>query len=254
MISHPPRIEVSASSDAASKKLAARIAAAIRHRETEGGHYVLGLATGSTPIPLYRELIRLHREEGLSFRNVIGFNLDEYLGIPADDPNSFRTFMFEQLFDHIDLPVPNIHIPDGTIETGEIESYCAGYEAAIAAAGGIDLQILGIGRSGHIGFNEPPSPADSRTRRVTLDPVTREDAAATFGGLGNVPVEAITMGVGTILEAREIAMMAWGAGKAAIVAKALRETPSPALPASLLQNHGNVTIILDDAAATYLDR
>lgn len=215
---------------------------------------MLGLATGSTPVPLYAELIRLHREEGLSFQNVVSFNLDEYLGIPASHPCSFHTFMIEQLFQHIDLPEENIHIPDGSMAEDRIDGHCADFEAAIVRAGGIDLQILGIGRSGHIGFNEPPSGPESRTRRVTLDPVTREDAAGTFGGLGKVPTEAITMGVGTILDAREIVLMAWGSDKAGIVARALTGPSGAELPASLLRSHGDVTFLLDHNAAAKLDR
>ena len=208
---------------------------------------MLGLATGSTPLPLYAELIRLHREEGLSFRSVLTFNLDEYEGLGAGHPQSYRFFMEKQLFGHLDLPAANIRIPDGLAKDPARE--CAEYEAAIRAAGGIDLQILGIGRTGHIGFNEPPSAADSRTRWVHLDDVTRKDNSVFFGDLAQVPHGALTMGVATILEARQVALLAFGEAKAAIVARAIKETPSAACPATWLQHHPACTFHLDAAAA-----
>lgn len=245
-------LEVSESPAAAARKVAAEIAALLRERAAEGRAAVLGLATGSTPLPLYRELIRLHREEGLSFAHAVTFNLDEYLGLPRDHAESYWSFMHRALFDQIDLLPENIHLPDGMIEEAEIDAYCAAYEAAIRDVGGIDIQILGIGRTGHIGFNEPGSPKDSRTRRIHLDPITRQDAAAAFGGLENVPTHAITMGCGTILEARRIALMAWGEKKAGIVREALRGPITDQVSASFLQEHPGATFFLDHGAATGL--
>lgn len=244
--------EVFDSPAAAARKVASEIATLLRSRAAEGRHAVLGLATGSTPLPLYQELIRLHREEGLSFSQAITFNLDEYLGLTRDHPESYWSFMHRQLFDHIDVPPGRIHLPDGMVPEAEIPAHCADYEAAIRDAGGIDLQILGIGRTGHIGFNEPGSPKDSRTRRIHLDPITRQDAAPAFGGLENVPTHAITMGCGTILEARRIALMAWGANKSAIVRAALHGPVTDQISASFLQQHPHATFFLDRDAATQL--
>jgi glucosamine-6-phosphate deaminase len=228
------------------------MAALIRDRTTAGRTTVLGLATGGTPIPLYQELIRLHREEGLSFANVVTFNLDEYLGLPKEHPESYWSFMHHNLFNHIDLPPQNIHLPDGMVAESGIPAHCAAYEAAIRNAGGIDFQILGIGRTGHIGFNEPGSPKESRTRRIHLDPVTRHDAAPAFGGLENVPTHAITMGCGTILEARKIALMAWGSKKADIVREAISGPITDQVSASFLQQHPDATFYLDKEAASAL--
>ncbi|MGB6220223.1 6-phosphogluconolactonase [Haloferula sp.] len=237
----------------ACRQLAAEIAAGIRQRAAEGKRLVLGLATGSTPIPLYGELIRLHREEGLSFANVVTFNLDEYQGLPADHEQSYHTFMRRRFFSQVDLPLHQAHLPGSMVAAEELQSHCAAYEEAIEDAGGIDLQILGIGRSGHIGFNEPPSSVDTVTRLVSLDPITRRDAADLFGGLDQVPMKAITMGVGTILRSRRIALLAWGEGKASIIARALRESPSDDCPATHLHHHPNVTFILDVAASSQLN-
>jgi glucosamine-6-phosphate deaminase len=228
------------------------MAALIRDRTTAGRTTVLGLATGGTPIPLYQELIRLHREEGLSFANVVTFNLDEYLGLPKEHPESYWSFMHHNLFNHIDLPPQNIHLPDGMVAESGIPTHCSAYEAAIRNAGGIDFQILGIGRTGHIGFNEPGSPKESRTRRIHLDPVTRHDAAPAFGGLENVPTHAITMGCGTILEARKIALMAWGSKKADIVREAISGPITDQVSASFLQQHPDATFYLDKEAASAL--
>ena len=212
---------------------------------------VLGLATGSTPIGVYEELIRLHREEGLSFAKVRTFNLDEYYPLSPEAPQSYSRFMREKLFDHIDIAPENWHIPDGRQRsTTSIEAECLSYDQAIKDAGGLDLQILGIGRTGHIGFNEPGSAADSRTRMVVLDYLTRSDAAADFYGLENVPVRAITMGIATILEAREIVLIASGAKKAGIVAEALEGKITSKLPASFLREHSGTTFWLDEAAAS----
>jgi glucosamine-6-phosphate deaminase len=176
-------------------QVAERIAGIIRARNAEGRDAVLGLATGSTPIGVYRELIRMHREEGLSFKRVVSFNLDEYYPMTPDNIHSYHRFMWENLFSHVDADAAKVHIPDGTVPKARLQKWCAGYEKAIKDAGGIDVQILGIGKTGHIGFNEPGSGEQSRTRVVHLDAVTRRDAAADFFGEQNVPREAITMGV-----------------------------------------------------------
>lgn len=240
--------------DQACRVVAREIATLIRERAAAGRTAVLGLATGSTPVRLYRELIRLHREEGLSFANVVTFNLDEYHGLPPTHPESYRRFMQEQLFAHLDLPAANIHVPDGLTPRSDVFEACQRYEERIAAAGGIDLQILGIGRTGHVGFNEPGSTRDSRTRLVRLDLLTRRDAARDFLGEANVPRHAITMGVGTILQVRKIVLLAWGQSKAAIVAQAVEQPPNESLPASLLQGHPAVRFVLDAAAASELTR
>jgi len=246
--------EIHASADEACRGLAARIAGLIRQRAAEGRQAVLGLATGSTPVRLYRELIRLHREEGLSFANVVTFNLDEYHGLTREHPESYWRFMHEQLFNHINIPAEQVNVPDGTVARGEVYGWCRGYEERIAKAGGIDIQILGIGRTGHIGFNEPGSGRDSRTRIVTLDSLTRRDAARDFQGEANVPRYAITMGVGTILDAREVFLLAWGEAKAGVVSKAVEEVPTDTLPASFLQGHPKVRFLLDPAAGSELTR
>ena len=247
-------VSLHADREAASLRVAERIAKLIRERAAENRKAVLGLATGSTPVRVYRELIRLHREEGLSFANVVTFNLDEYYPISRGHRESYRRFMREQLFDQIDIPEDAIHIPDGETPRDKVHLHCREYEEAIAAAGGIDLQLLGIGRTGHIGFNEPGSTEDSRTRLITLDALTRQDAARDFLGEANVPRYAITMGVGTILEAREIILMAWGEGKSRVIAKAVEEAPTAQVSASFLQNHSHAVIVVDEAAASGLRR
>lgn len=238
--------------EAACRQLAADIAGSIRANDSRQRPTVLGLATGNTPLPLYRELIRLHREDGLSFRNVTSFNLDEYLGLERDHPQSYWSFMHRHLFDHIDLPPDHIHLPAGDVPTAQISAHCAAYEAAITRAGGIDWQILGIGRTGHIGFNEPGTPIDSRTQRVELDAITRQDAAPAFDGIAHVPTHAITMGCGTILAARRIALLAWGSNKADIVRKAIEEPITDQVSASFLQTHPAASFFLDRAAAAAL--
>ncbi len=238
----------------AARALAAEVRQLIEARAKEGRKAVLGLATGSTPVPFYRELIRLHREEKLSFKNVITFNLDEYYGLPADHPESYARFMREQLFDSIDIPDENINIPSGTIAADQVFAHCREYEEKIIAAGGIDFQILGIGRTGHIGFNEPGSSRDSLTRRITLDRVTRQDAAADFRGEENVPRFAITMGVGTILRAQKIVLMAWGENKAGVVARAVEGPVTEAVSASFLQDHANARFFIDEGASRELTR
>jgi glucosamine-6-phosphate deaminase len=221
----------------------------IRQNNSAGRPTVLGLATGSTPVGLYRELIRLHKEAGLDFSRVVTFNLDEYYPISPEDPQSYRRWMDETLFHHINIKPQNIHIPEGTIRPEEWVDHCAEYEQKILRAGGIDLQILGIGRTGHIGFNEPGSTRTSRTRKVTLDPVTRRDAASSFFGEENVPQQALTMGVGTIMEARQVVIMAFGEHKAPIVQKAVEGPITESIAASFLQQHADATFILDQPGA-----
>jgi glucosamine-6-phosphate deaminase len=234
--------------------VARRIAEVIRAREAAGARAVLGLATGSTPIGVYRELIRLHREEGLSFADVVTFNLDEYYPMDPESIHSYHRFMRENLFSQLDIPPGNVHLPRGNVPREEVEAECRRYEEAIRAAGGIDLQLLGIGRTGHIGFNEPGSGAESRTRPVTLDLVTRQDAAADFFGEENVPREALTMGVATILEAREVVILATGEHKAAIVARAVEGEVDHEIAATFLQRHPSTTFYLDRPAAAALTR
>ncbi len=234
------------------RQVARRIADLIVERNRTGRTTVLGLATGSTPIGVYRELIRLHREEGLSFARVVTFNLDEYYPMAPGSLHSYHRFMWENFFDAVDIDRANIHIPRGDLPREAIADAALAYEAAIRAAGGIDLQLLGIGKTGHIGFNEPGSGGDSRTRRVALDPVTRKDAAADFFGEDNVPREAITMGVGTILEAREIVILATGEHKAEIIRKAVEGEVDLEVAATFLQRHSNTTCYIDRAAAALL--
>jgi glucosamine-6-phosphate deaminase len=243
-----PQIALHSSAQEAAQVVARHISDLIRKRSAMGKHLVLGLATGSTPLPLYAELVRLHREEGLSFKKVITFNLDEYEGLDGSQPQSYRYYMNEHLFNQIDIPLPQTHIPDG--KSANLEQTCAAYEAAIQQAGGLDLQILGIGSTGHIGFNEPPSARDSRTRRVHLDAKTRQDNAIFFKQPGDVPHGAITMGVATILEAREIALLALGPNKAAIIKRALTEKPHALCPATWLQEHPACTFHLDAASSS----
>ncbi len=238
----------------ASIAVARRMAEIIREKQAHGKQAVLGLATGHTPINVYRELIRLHKEEGLDFSTVVTFNLDEYWPIEHSAMQSYHTWMHEHFFKHINIASENIHIPSGEWPENEIKEQCLAYEKQIASAGGIDFQILGIGRSGHIGFNEPGSRRDSRTRRIILDLKTRMDAASDFFGEENVPEMAITMGVGTILEAREICLLAFGEKKAEIIHNAVEEPVSPSVSASFLQEHPNTAIYLDSAASAQLTR
>ena len=234
--------------------VACRIAKLIKEKAAKGENTVLGLATGVTPIGVYAELVRQHREEGLSFKNVITFNLDEYYPMQAASAQSYVTFMNENLFNHIDIDRANVNIPDGTLELDAVAGFCLEYEKKITALGGLDLQILGIGRTGHIGFNEPGSAPNSGTRLVTLDDLTRNDASRDFGGKQNVPTKAITMGVGTIFKAREIILMAWSQKKAPIVKKAVEGEISGDVPATFLQLSDHVEFVLDEAAASSLTR
>ncbi|GJQ30478.1 MAG: glucosamine-6-phosphate deaminase [Phycisphaerae bacterium] len=247
-------VRVYATSAEASRAVAAEIAALIRERAAAGRRAVLGLATGSTPQGVYDELVRLHKADGLSFRNVTTFNLDEYHPMGRDDLQSYRRFMREHLFDLVDLDPAQTHLPDGQVSRERVAEHAERYEDMIRDAGGIDLQLLGIGKTGHIGFNEPGSPRDSRTRLVHLDKVTRMDAASDFFGERNVPRTAITMGVGTILDARRVIMLAFGEHKSAIIKRAVEGDVSPAVAASFLQQHPGATCILDPAAAADLTR
>lgn len=238
----------------ASAWVASEIAKLIKQKQAEGKICVIGLPTGSTPLGVYNELVRLHRMEQLSFKNVVTFNLDEYYPMKREELQSYYRFMHENLFDLIDIPRENINIPDGSLPKDNVAEFCKNYEEKIASLGGIELQLLGIGRTGHIGFNEPGSPINSPTRMVTLDHLTRTDAASDFFDLANVPHKALTMGVGTILSARKIILMAWGEGKSYIIQKAVEGPVSDNVPTSYLQHHKNVTIVLDHAASVELTR
>ena len=234
--------------------VAKEIAALIREKQKKKEKCVLGLATGSTPKTLYAELVRMHKEEKLSFKNVITFNLDEYYPISKNALQSYNRFMKVNLFNHIDILPENIHIPNGEIKKEHIKEHCREYEKQIENAGGIDLQILGIGNNGHIGFNEPGSSIFSKTRLITLDNSTRIANAYEFANIAEVPRLAITMGIGEILKAKKIILMAWGSSKAAVIKKAVEEDCTEHVPASLLQNHDDVTFVLDEAAAAELTR
>ncbi len=238
----------------ASASVARLVATLIQEKQQAGETCVLGLATGSSPKSLYAELVRLHRFEGLSFRNVVTFNLDEYYPMEPEALQSYHRFMKVNLFDHIDIDPANVHVPDGTIDKADIREYGAAYEAMIDAAGGIDLQILGIGLNGHIGFNEPGSSRYSATRLVALDNSTRLANVYEFPNISQVPRLAVTMGVRSILAARKIVLMAWGNHKAAIIRKAVEGFVTEQVPASLLQEHADCTFVLDPGAAQELTR
>ena len=241
-------------SQEASYYVAQEIVSLVTQRQQEGKKMVLGLATGSTPIKVYEYLVQAHKEEGISFSNVISFNLDEYFPMDRESVHSYVRFMREHLFDHLDIPNTQIHIPDGQQTKEDVRTYCQNYEQKIIEAGGIDIQILGIGRTGHIGFNEPGSSLKSKTRLVRLDRITRLDAASDFFGKENVPSKAITMGVGTIMDAKRIVLMAWGEGKANIIKQAVEGPIQESVPATFLQTHPNCDFIIDRAAATSLTR
>ncbi|AXT63623.1 glucosamine-6-phosphate deaminase [Aquimarina sp. AD10] len=242
------------SSDYASLIVAHEIAKLIKEKQKKEEYCVLGLATGSSPIKVYEELVRLHNEEDLSFVNVVTFNLDEYYPMDKNDMQSYHYFMHQHLFDHIDILPENIHIPDGTVKQEDLHQYCIDYELKINSFGGLDFQLLGIGRTGHIGFNEPGSHYNSVTRSITLDHLTRSDAASSFLGIDNVPKRAITMGIGTIKKASRIVIMAWGHKKAEIVKETIEGSISATIPATYLQNHTNTTFILDKEASEELTR
>ena len=238
----------------AAVEIAKQVRDVIVRNQQEGTPAVLGLATGSSPTRVYDELVRMHREEGLSFRNVVTFNLDEYYPIQPDQLQSYVLYMKEYLFDHIDIDPANTHVPDGTIPIETIGEYCSAYEKQIEELGGIDLQLLGIGGTGHIGFNEPGSRELSRTRLITLDKITRIAAASDFFGEEFVPRRAITMGVQTIMASKKIILMAWGEGKAGVVRRAVEGPTTDQVPATFLQNHPDTQIVIDRAAAAELTR
>ncbi len=248
----PTRIFADASEG--SKVVAQEIAEIIKTARQNNRNAVLGLATGSTPKKVYAELIRLHNEEGLSFKNVVSFNLDEYYPLPKEAIQSYRRYMNENLFSHIDILPENCNIPDGTVPQDKLKEYCEEFEKKIERAGGMDFQLLGIGSNGHIGFNEPGSHVGSRTRLITLDLSTRADAASDFGGIVNVPKKAITMGVNTILRAKRIVLLVWGGQKAFIIKKAVEGPVTEFVPASYLQGHNNTTVVTDEAASAELTR
>ena len=235
-------------------KVAKEIADLINDKLAKGEKCVLGLATGSSPIKVYEELVRMHKEEGLSFSNVITFNLDEYYPMTKENIQSYYYFMHEHLFNHIDILPENIHIPNGSVTAEQLHQYCIDYEQDIKKSGGIDLQLLGIGRTGHIGFNEPGSHLNSETRSITLDYITRVDATPSFLGIDNVPKKAITMGIRTVRKASRIILLAWGHNKASIIKKTIEGEISSKIPATYLQHHQNTTFILDIEAASDLTR
>ncbi len=248
---HLPTYIFETSEDLA-RHVARIVAGVIQERNALGQHAVLGLPTGSTPVGVYRELARMHREEGFDFSGVVTFNLDEYYGLHRDQLQSYHRWMHEHFFKHVNIPAENIHIPDGSVPLAEVEAHCREYEAAIERAGGIDVVLLGIGSNGHIGFNEPFSVRNSRTRLCTLDPVTRRAAASDFFGEWNVPTQAITMGLGTIFEARKVLLCALGEHKAKIIRELAEGGVSPRVPASYLQEHTDATVLVDTAAASAL--
>ena len=242
------------SSYEASRLVAQEIADLIRSKEQAKEPCILGLATGSSPIKVYEELVRMHKEEGLSFANVITFNLDEYYPMDKTNIQSYYYFMHDHLFDHVDILAENINIPDGKTKSEDLYQYCIDYEMKIKALGGLDFQLLGIGRTGHIGFNEPGSHLNSGTRSITLDHITRIDAAPSFLGIDNVPRKAITMGIGTVRSAKRIVLLGWGVNKAEILKKTIEGEITSNVPATYLQGHSNTTFILDSEASSELTR
>lgn len=238
----------------ASKYVADEIIAKILEKEKEKRTFILGLATGSSPVKVYDYLIEAYQRKEVSFKNVITFNLDEYYPMNPESIQSYVRFMNEHLFDHIDIPAENIHIPDGTLPIEKVKDFCAKYEEKIKSLGGIDIQLLGIGRTGHVGFNEPGSSMTSKTRMIRLDKITRLDAASDFFGQENVPSKAITMGVGTIINAKKIFLLAWGEGKAKIIKSTVEGPVQDSIPATFLQHHYDCNFILDEAAASELKR
>lgn len=231
-----------------------QIANLIREKQKANQKCVLGLATGSTPRTLYAELVRMHRIEGLSFKNVVTFNLDEYFPIEKAAHQSYNRFMKVHLFDHVDIDPANIHIPSGEISKEDVKAHCAAYEQLIEDAGGVDLQILGIGNNGHIGFNEPGSNVNSRTRLVALDNSTRIANSYEFANISQVPRLAVTMGISTILKAKKIILLAWGQSKAPVIQKAVEGHVTEQIPASQLQLHNDCSFVLDEAASAELTR
>jgi glucosamine-6-phosphate deaminase len=238
----------------ASKIVAQEIAELILLKQSINETCVLGLATGSSPIKVYEELVRIHKEDGLSFHNVISFNLDEYYPMTNENRQSYHYFMYQHLFNHIDIKPENINIPNGRVALEQLNQFCLDYESKIENAGGIDFQLLGIGRTGHVGFNEPGSHINSGTRIITLDHITRVDASSDFNSIDNVPKRAITMGVSTILKSKRIVLMAWGQNKAAVIKRTIQGKINSDVPATFLQNHINATFVLDQSAASELTR
>jgi glucosamine-6-phosphate deaminase len=238
----------------ASLVVAREIADLIRSKQAKNKPCVLGLATGSSPIKVYQELVRMHKEEGLSFANVVTFNLDEYYPMPKESNQSYYYFMHQHLFNHVDIKPENVNIPDGTVAIENLNQFCIDYELKIKSAGGLDFQLLGIGRTGHVGFNEPGSHINSGTRIITLDHITKVDASGDFNGIANVPKRAVTMGVSTILRSKRIILMAWGQNKASIIKRTIQGEISSEVPATFLQNHTNTTFVLDEGAASELTR
>ncbi|MBF4516077.1 glucosamine-6-phosphate deaminase [Flavobacterium sp. ANB] len=242
------------SSKEASVLVAQEIANIIQRKDELNEPCVLGLATGSSPIKVYEELVRLHKEEGLSFANVVTFNLDEYYPMDKNNIQSYYYFMHEHLFNHVDIHPENINVPNGNVSNEDLQQYCIDYEMKIKAYGGLDFQLLGIGRTGHIGFNEPGSHVNSGTRSITLDHLTRQDAASSFLGIDNVPRKAITMGIGTVKNAKRIVLLGWGISKAEIIKKTIEGEISSRVPATYLQQHNNTTFVLDTEASSELTR
>ena len=234
--------------------VAREIADLIKYKQTKKQKCILGLATGSSPITVYEELVNIHKKEKLSFKNVITFNLDEYYPISSENTESYYNFMHQHLFNHVDINKENINIPKGDLKKNEIEKYCKSYESKIEKLGGIDFQLLGIGRTGHIGFNEPGSSVNSITRLIKLDYLTREDASKAFGGIYNVPKTAITMGVSTILSAKRIVLLAWGENKQDVVYESIESSISQNITASFLQKHNNTTFVLDEGSSSRITR
>lgn len=234
--------------------VAQQIAQLIKEKEAKGQKCVIGLATGSSPKSLYKELVRMHKEEGLSFKNVITFNLDQYYPMERDALQSYHYFMRKNLFEQTDIDPNNYHLPDGMVSKEHMKEHCTNYEKQIEDAGGIDLQILGIGINGHIGFNEPGSGIYTKTRLTALDNSTRLANSYEFGNMSEVPRMAITMGIGTILKSKKIILMAWGQAKAPVIQQSVEEDDTEEVPASLLQNHDDVTFVVDEAAAGELTR
>ena len=241
-------------SKSASKLIAREIANLILSKQKKNEKCVLGLATGSSPISIYNELVTIHQNEKLSFKNVVTFNLDEYYPISKKNKKSYHSFMNHYLFSHVDIKKENIHIPDGELKKNEVFNFCKKYDQKIDELGGIDFQLLGIGRTGHIGFNEPGSSVNSVTRLVELDYITKQDALGSFSGFENVPNRAITMGINTILNAKRIVLIAWGENKKDVVIKAVESNISSKLPSSFLQNHPNTTFVLDNGSSLELTR
>lgn len=248
------KVKIHRDSDIASKAISDYIIEKINQKAKTGEAFVLGLATGSSPIEVYRNLIHAYKNGRVSFKNVYTVNLDEYFPMDSSSIHSYVQFMHQNLFNEIDIPKENIHIPDGSLPLEKIEAYCTEYEKKISELGGIDLQLLGIGRTGHIGFNEPDASFESETRLVWLDPLTRKDASSSFFGEKNVPTQAITMGMKTIMQSKEIILLAWGESKVSILQKTIEGNVTKKIPATLLQKHNNCKFILDKAAASELIR